>query len=276
MDHQGTEELTSMVMKANNLLSKVHTTSDSSLDARFISAAAELGAEKIQKLPFGTSTFAITDFVNLMKTALSRLDRTGQGFSASQQASELAEQESWDIIGKKASIYWKGVNTCDFLLGPIAITVSEKTRVKSNRASKEKAPVKEVSGMSKEDFEQQAAITSNAATTSNVMAVAAALQQYESVPFYHFITNPESFSRSVENLFYCSFLVHEGRAALELAEDGELFIRPVYEDADSDEDSEGSDMINVKPKHQAVFNFSMAQWHAAKQKYDITEPLIDF
>lgn len=36
----------------------------------------------------------------------------------------------------------------------------------------------------------------------------------EGVPFFHFVMNPKSFGQTVENLFYVSFLIKEGKAAI--------------------------------------------------------------
>ena len=41
---------------------------------------------------------------------------------------------------------------------------------------------------------------------------------------FRFITNPNDFAQSVENLFYLSFLIRDGECALEIEEDGEPVI----------------------------------------------------
>jgi hypothetical protein len=43
---------------------------------------------------------------------------------------------------------------------------------------------------------------------------------YNGVNFYEWIINPGSFSESVENLFYTSFLVREGKLAIEFDTEG--------------------------------------------------------
>ena len=43
---------------------------------------------------------------------------------------------------------------------------------------------------------------------------------YEGVNFYEWIINPDSFSESVENLFYTSFLIREGKLAVNVDEQG--------------------------------------------------------
>lgn len=48
------------------------------------------------------------------------------------------------------------------------------------------------------------------------------------MPFLAFIINPDSFSQTVENLFYFAFLIKEGKAAIEMDDDEES---PFYGDA---------------------------------------------
>lgn len=275
--------MTELVTTANMLIDQVHTTNEATLDSRFLSAAAEIGAEKIQKLPFGMHSFGLTDWLDLVKGNLSRFHQHQQLKTTSSQQEGVhypAQEkcrEAWESIGNRAMVYWKGVMTTDFLCGPIAVVPKEKQARSSTRrtGSDSRAPTKEALAMTKEAFEAQAAANNNA-TSNNVMLVAEALSAYESVPLYRFVTHPASFSRSVENLFYVSFLISDGRAALSLEKDGEILIRPLEEgDGQEDGEDEGTTM-RVMPKNQRVFNFSMFQWRQAIKIYRISKPLIDF
>ena len=49
----------------------------------------------------------------------------------------------------------------------------------------------------------------------------------EGIPYLKFIINPDSFSQTVENMFYFSFLVREQKVALEVDDDADS---PWYED----------------------------------------------
>ena len=44
--------------------------------------------------------------------------------------------------------------------------------------------------------------------------------EYGGVNFYEWIINPKSFSESVENLFYTSFLVREGKLVIDIDDEG--------------------------------------------------------
>lgn len=268
LSHLGTEKMMSLVASANNVMSRVHTTNEATLDSRFLSAVAELGAEKVQKLPLGLSDFALTDFIALIRTTLSKLEPV----QMSQQVGDV-QHAPWELMGRKASIFWRGVTSCDFLCGPIAVAAKEKSERRPKAAKKTVGPLKELDGMTEEDHEAQVAASSASATSQNVIKVDETLNSYaEPIPFHLFITNPENFPRSVENLFYCSFLVAEGRASIDISEeDGEIYISPVSRDSGEDGPTN-----RIRPKHQSVFNFSYSDWRKAIQKYSITEPLIDF
>jgi len=50
------------------------------------------------------------------------------------------------------------------------------------------------------------------------------VEQNGPVNLFRFVTNPNDFAQSVENLFYLSFLIRDGECALEIEEDGEPVI----------------------------------------------------
>lgn len=43
--------------------------------------------------------------------------------------------------------------------------------------------------------------------------------------FFRVVINPDDFGQSVENCFYISFLIKDGRAGVEVADDGEVIVR---------------------------------------------------
>ncbi|CDO75935.1 hypothetical protein BN946_scf184873.g24 [Trametes cinnabarina] len=97
-----------------------------------------------------------------------------------------------------------------------------------------------------------------------------ALAKSRRVPAMDFmlIVNPNDFAQSVENMFYLSFLIRDGKCALEIDEDsGEPMImlceQPTQEDYDAG-----------LVKHQIVMEFDMATWRRAIEVFEIKEPMI--
>lgn len=89
------------------------------------------------------------------------------------------------------------------------------------------------------------------------------------INFFKFAINPNSFSQSVENIFYISFLVRDGNAGLEVTKEGEIIIRarkgevPGGNGVD-DEGGEGGpregDAGADGSLHQGVMEFDMETW----------------
>lgn len=109
-------------------------------------------------------------------------------------------------------------------------------------------------------------------TCENVMRVYAVLENIGSIPLYHFITDSNSFPRTVENMFYVSFLVRDNRARIFIPEvsaaTNELFIeaiQPEEEESDTTADC-----------NQMVLGMTVKIWRRSIDKYDIKKPFLDF
>lgn len=86
----------------------------------------------------------------------------------------------------------------------------------------------------------------------------------ERLSFYVYFLNPHSFAQLVENLFYISFLVRDGKIRLDSDENG-----PYVELLDEDETADDSEAIS---HHIATFDFPT--WRRLIEQYNITEPFI--
>ncbi|XP_063222270.1 non-structural maintenance of chromosomes element 4 homolog A-like isoform X2 [Bacillus rossius redtenbacheri] len=74
-----------------------------------------------------------------------------------------------------------------------------------------------------------------------------------SIRFMKFVIDPQSFSRSIENIFHVSFLVRDGVVRVDKDDDGEIVISPVPTNLRID----SSDM---ESRRQFIFNLSMPMW----------------
>ena len=89
---------------------------------------------------------------------------------------------------------------------------------------------------------------------------------------FRFITNPNDFAQSVENLFYLSFLIRDGECALEIEEDGEPVIC-TFQSVDCEtllircavicEQPQLSDYQEGLRKQQLVFEFDIPTWEVS-------------
>ncbi|RCN26583.1 Nse4 protein, partial [Ancylostoma caninum] len=86
-----------------------------------------------------------------------------------------------------------------------------------------------------------------------------AWKEAPSVDFYSFVIDPEDFAKTVENMFYVSFLVKDGRVRLSVGETG----LPVLLHVSSEERERlHVDDRSVAETHQAIFSFNYDMWEA--------------
>ncbi|KAL1892774.1 hypothetical protein Sste5346_006857 [Sporothrix stenoceras] len=146
-------------------------------------------------------------------------------------------------------------------------------------------------------------------------ATAAAMQQLlekvgihsnGGVDLIRFAVNPLSFSQTVENMFYISFLVRDGRAGLaydhtglpsifptEAVDGGGERVQAINRDDDDDmsrvgggrrrskesrnstHDDEGGDEPEDTQRHQLILAIDMAMWKEMIELFNITKPMIE-
>lgn len=109
-------------------------------------------------------------------------------------------------------------------------------------------------------------------TSENVMKAYDILENIGSFPFHHFITDPNSFARTVENLFYVSFLIRDGLARIFIPEiaasTNELYIEAVV--SGEEQASNVPDDIN-----QMVMGMTPRIWRKSIEKYKIETAFLD-
>ena len=109
-------------------------------------------------------------------------------------------------------------------------------------------------------------------TSESVMKTYEILEKIGSIPFYHFITDPNSFARTVENLFYVSFLIRDGRVKIfipKIAEaTNELYIEAVLDEDEIDHKAP-SDL------NQMVLGMTPKIWRKTIEKYKIETAFLD-
>lgn len=115
-------------------------------------------------------------------------------------------------------------------------------------------------------------------TSENVMKIFSVLENIGSFPFYQFITDPRSFARTVENLFYVSFLIKDNRARIfvpEIASQSkELYIEAILPDEEEEESYESVETESDDQDHfnQLVLGMTTTIWRKTIEKYKIERP----
>ncbi|KAI9825134.1 MAG: nuclear protein, partial [Thelocarpon impressellum] len=88
------------------------------------------------------------------------------------------------------------------------------------------------------------------------------------VGLFNFVINPSSFGQTVENLFYVSFLIRDGRAGILKDSDGLPTLHALAPHTAAEIREQ-----NVQ-KQQAILSLDHKTWKALIRAYDISEPMI--
>ncbi|CAI4229907.1 unnamed protein product [Auanema sp. JU1783] len=121
-----------------------------------------------------------------------------------------------------------------------------------------------------EDNSDELAVSKELALVSKALKKAFQRQKKDKIDYYSFVIDPNDFSKTIENMFYVSFLVKDGRTKV-LLEDGLPCLMKL---------SEGEKKyISDNPKsalvsHQSILSFSVHEWKAMKEILQIEEPAI--
>ncbi|KFY61407.1 hypothetical protein V496_05022 [Pseudogymnoascus sp. VKM F-4515 (FW-2607)] len=86
---------------------------------------------------------------------------------------------------------------------------------------------------------------------------------------FRFVINPRSFGQTVENMFYVSFLIRDGKAAITVDEDGLPFL------GEAEPLRRTESVKKDVSKHQAIFAIDMATWEELIEVFEIREPIIE-
>lgn len=257
------DEWENSIRTANSLYSRVTSANDATLDAKFLVLSAELGAKRVKSMK--SNRFSMKEFLkNVIRFC--RVEENNPN------AAHLDAETSIDL-GKLGNVFSAHINAAPracFIVGPLNVREDEtlkKTRKITRKTldigEEEKPIAVKNNEIRKEENE----------TTLNIARVYELLVALKSAPYWKFVINPNSFSQTVENIFYCAFLAKDNRVKIELIDvDGNEFpdgyITPVdssqLDRQDSSHNSSNQNMVSI----------TMEGWRHFIEKYSITESLI--
>ncbi|KAF9106960.1 sphingosine N-acyltransferase lag1 [Mortierella sp. AM989] len=263
------------VDKANELYQKVvFGTHEATLDAKLLVMSADLGMQKARHLRMGQGGFDETEFISRLVNKMG-----GHEIDSEQNGMD------WSKIGRMAAKWTRKVPTMDFMLGPMSVEHKSRSFVRGARVVRDPKAMRKPQEMREEDIARQ-----ENETTKNVMQISDILEACsDKVNLFELVVNPDSFGQTVENIFYLSFLVRDGKVSIS-EENMDDPNRGQYDD--DDEVPEPNEGANIQPmveltetptaedyqsgllKKQMVMEIDVATWRDLIEIYDIRRPMI--
>ncbi|KAJ9125284.1 hypothetical protein QFC22_000240 [Naganishia vaughanmartiniae] len=182
----------------------------------------------------------------------------------------------WAKIGWLAVRRSKRAPGVEFMNGMMAI--EHKKRVINRTARQPQAVGPEVRP---QEIRQEDMTKAANPTITNTKGLTKLLEEQDGeVNFFEWVVNPKSFGQTVENMFYTSFLVREGIAAIDVKDDGSG-IPVIYScDPPSEEDKRalydeaGNVLREALTRRQVVMEMTMDVWQEAIELFNIKKGII--
>ncbi|XP_005520864.2 PREDICTED: non-structural maintenance of chromosomes element 4 homolog A [Pseudopodoces humilis] len=263
--------LTEALEEANRLFDGVCRAREAALDAQFLVIASNIGKEKANELHSEMSAFDSTAFAEDLLTFMG-INRTEvqETDDSEDVTGGFLPSDAWQTMGEEASKYFRRAPTFHYMMGsfksesPVPKQRIERQK-KASRGKAERAMPAQLKKM--EESHQEA-------TEKEVERILRILQtHFESDPdtpiyFFDFVIDPNSFARTVENMFHVSFLIRDGLAKIKLDEDELPVIEPIKLCQGGEEDSRAG------ARNQVVLSLDQKEWKEIIEIFQIKEAMI--
>jgi hypothetical protein len=252
------------VERSNDIYKNVKQTSDATIDSRFLTIAGELALKKTQRLAMeeGASGIDVDAFVSKCISFMNAGGDGGQsrparrGDESDDEEDENGDALNWEWLGTQACFPSNSrPPTTGFLLGPLSVQKRvRKVTVRRARQVKQRGVETRPDELRAEDLQQSEnntltamckkvwhglamvtkrgrdAMAAEATEDMDDMELAKLMDQNnmsidQGVPMFKYALNPHDFGQSVENIFYISFMIKEGKIELRHDEDGMPVLR---------------------------------------------------
>lgn len=266
---------------------KVKVTKVQLADAESLMNMANLAAINARNLKMGDVGMALQqgDFVTHMKKYLNGGSGSGSGGGENEEDEDFnenggdrtstnAQEEVFNSFDwpKLGSFMYKVTGKplpMQFLNGPFEL---EKTVVTRRRAVDDTNNSEAKTAHQVEAGDIAEAETNNTANlVRSVYGSFSRKSEGNAINFFKFFINPRSFSQSVENLFFTSFLLRDARVKLYKDEQG----TPMIDLTDVQQFQAASSNPPTGDTVHHIASFDYSTWENLIRKYNITEPFLD-
>ncbi|KAM9281950.1 non-structural maintenance of chromosomes element 4 homolog A [Cariama cristata] len=264
--------LTEALEEANKLFSGVSCAREAALDAQFLVLASNLGKEKANELHSAMTTFDSLAFAEDLLTfmGINRIEAEENDSDPEGISGGYLPSNAWHKLGEETEKYFRRAPSFHYMLGsfksdpPVPRQRIERQK-KATGGEEKRAMPAQLKKM--EESHQEA-------TEKEVERILGLLQTHfkndpdTPISFFDLVIDPNSFARTVENIFHVSFIIRDGFARLKLDDDKLPIIEP-------SKDNEGrEDDHSAGARNQVVISLNHQEWKEIVETYEITEPMI--
>eukprot|EP00730_Choanoeca_flexa_P014209 TRINITY_DN6127_c0_g2_i2.p1 TRINITY_DN6127_c0_g2~~TRINITY_DN6127_c0_g2_i2.p1 ORF type:complete len:329 (+),score=75.11 TRINITY_DN6127_c0_g2_i2:70-1056(+) len=285
-DSNQIDKTRALLLKANAVFKDVKESQEAALDSLLMVKFAALAKAQNAHLDASLLSFTSTSLLEALKKRLKAKrrasvdeddddDTSTQSRRAAKKAPALID---WKRVGEMAFRYMRPAPQFSPMLGPLAMDTKKRV-IQRQARSKNKEPdgpiVRPDTKANQQDDKDP--------TTARIEEVMELLDDHldrldvDDCCFFEFAFNPQSFSQTVENVFYISFMVKDGMIAVCYDENGlprlklgEKALEPEDEDEKDGEDAPQETTL----KQQMMFKLDMQIWREVVEAFQIKRSII--
>lgn len=270
MMNPSNNKLTEVLEEANELFKDVRQPREAALDAQLLVVASDLGKEKATQLFSEGNAFDAFDFAEhlLSVMGLNRLEEEEDEHQDGGGAQGYLPQDAWHRVARRAGGCFRRAPSLHFMMGSF---YAEPPPPKQKTERQRRVPSKEAQRIMPTQLKKMEE-SNQEATEKEVERILGYLKSYyqddptSPISYYEFVIDPNSFSRTVENIFHASFLIRDGLARVYLDDDKLPCIAPTEED-----EMETGDLRSCK---QCILSINRKTWRELIDAFDISNTMI--
>lgn len=248
--------LTEHFRRAEENLEKTVTADQALLDAQIFHKLGEYSKRQAAQLSTGLQTFDVKTFMDNLVLYM----QEGPGLMKG-AGSEHNPMLDFKVLGNSLWKKSKKVPSLDFMHG-----LEPEDTVKQVKERKKPRRVKKSSTAIKPD-EMKTGEVQQTLTDQEVARMKRELEKRKECNYWLFVLDPHSFTRSIENTFHSSFLVHDGMASIDFKVDPPMirYIDPRDREAH---------IVGPVKKSEAIVDLSYAKYIELIGKHQVRQCLL--
>ncbi|KTW28726.1 Smc5-Smc6 complex subunit NSE4 [Pneumocystis jirovecii RU7] len=232
----GNYGLVKTIKTADMLFQKVKRPQEATLDSRLLVQTVGLASMRAKRLKLGDILFDMDIYIGSLFSFMGcTRDCHTDGNS------EL----NWIRIGQLALLCSKRPPTMSFMLGSLSVERKERRIIRQERFQKNNDDL-----VKPDEIKGKEMLPQDNTTPKNVIKIDNLLKCHSPIGLFEFIINPGSFCQTIENMFYLSFLMREGKANLIKANNDMLVLKS----------KDSSEELYQGNKKQIVMYIDMEMW----------------
>ncbi|NXD03982.1 NSE4A protein, partial [Certhia familiaris] len=200
--------LTEALEEANRLFDGVCRAREAALDAQFLVIASNIGKEKANELHSEMSAFDSTAFAEDLLTFMG-VNRTEETDDSEDALGGFLPSGAWQTMGEEALKYFRRAPTFHYMMGSFkSESPVPKQRIeRQKKASRGKAEQAMPAQLKKMEVSHQEATEKEVERILRILQTHFENDPNTPISFFDFVIDPNSFARTVENMFHVSFLI---------------------------------------------------------------------